>query len=236
MKSIRYGFLVTLMLVTVGLSAAVLAQQPAWRTFDDGTNCFRVELPDAGWQAIDASHPALQRFVGSGGPPYNIPVTIANTDPQTPASVAIHIRPGRSNLPDSSRDLEKEMRATLAEAGMTLDSASLVKLDGYNAAKLMVRMTLKQVPDQELTQWIYLVPRGDKVFHIMLTAATTEFQRLQPVFQRVADSFSITCGSPLIKWGSGTIYENVIRNMLIAAGVGVLWFIFSALVKARKSK
>ena len=168
---------------------------------------FEIMLPAHGWTEPSQASPP---FPGAS-------LALVNQDPDVLASIVVIVEHGKVNLPLSRSTLERQASSISSPAGLRVNSAEFTKIDGFNAAKLDVETDPGTSPEMARRQWHFILPIGGRAYHIMFTARQGAFVRHESLFQAAISSFHVTKDTPLIKVGSGTIFEGTIQWALVGA-------------------
>ncbi len=214
-------------------AGVTLAKISGYRAFQDTRNGFAISFPTEGWDEVSPSDARFQGVAAQFGRPASIVAALASRDPESLASIVITAEAGRINLPLTQTGLGEgvqRLNARMSPQGR-IDSATFVKLDGYNAVKLLIRVNMTGSKEHDQTQWQYIVPAGEKALHILLTAKTTHFQGYEPTFATAVGSFRLTSGTKWIKWGSGTVFDGVLDYAVLG---GVLFGVVGAVAALGK--
>jgi len=199
-KSIVVTLAISLVLVTLSALG-----QSEYAVFSDKTAGFSVSMPKTGWRQT----------------PSQSTVSYVSQNLDALASIVVNVEEGRVNLPLSQNQLMTQV-SSVNTPQTTVMSADFTKIDGYNAAKLVIRVNLGETKETEQTQWHYILPLGGKTVHLMFTSKTDLFPQNERVFGTVLDSFKVAGGGLLSRIGSGTIFDNVVRNTLIAIAISLI--------------
>jgi hypothetical protein len=185
----------------------------------DSNHGFAVSVPAVQWDRLGNDDARFDAVAGIVGRPGVIALALIHKDQSLPASMVVTIESGAVGIPLTEGGLRDELLQMSFPAGFDarITTAEFTKIDGYNAIKLNLKINLANLPGSQ-RQWHYILPAGSNTFHLLFTTEEARFTEMEPTFKEVIDSFQWT-GGPLIKLGSGTIFNNALRNGLIGGSI-----------------